>query len=108
MTAPISNGPTTTRLHHYAGHYCTSAQSPAPRRVPNPVVTASAPGQVWAIDVQFDSDRKGSVFKTCHAIDAFTRQHPPFRVKRPMGAADVIDMLGWLSLPMGTPGAARR
>ena len=22
MTAPISNGPTTTRLHHYAGHYC--------------------------------------------------------------------------------------
>ncbi|EPD72453.1 hypothetical protein HMPREF1478_01193, partial [Actinomyces sp. HPA0247] len=21
MTAPISNGPTTTRLHHYAGHY---------------------------------------------------------------------------------------
>lgn len=51
----------------------TSAQSPAPRRVPNAVVTASAPGQVWAIDVQFDSDRKGSVIKTCHAIDAFTR-----------------------------------
>ena len=23
MTAPISNGPTTTRLHHYAGHYST-------------------------------------------------------------------------------------
>ena len=22
MTAPISNGPATTRLHHYAGHYC--------------------------------------------------------------------------------------
>ena len=21
MTAPISNEPTTTRLHHYAGHY---------------------------------------------------------------------------------------
>ena len=21
MTAPISNGPATTRLHHYAGHY---------------------------------------------------------------------------------------
>ena len=21
VTAPISNGPTTTRLHHYAGHY---------------------------------------------------------------------------------------
>ena len=25
MTAPISNGPTTTRLHHYAGHYYTTA-----------------------------------------------------------------------------------
>ena len=24
MTAPISNGPTTTRLHHYAGHYSRS------------------------------------------------------------------------------------
>ena len=25
MTAPISNGPTTTRLHHYAGHYSVAA-----------------------------------------------------------------------------------
>ena len=24
MTAPISNEPTTTRLHHYAGHYCSA------------------------------------------------------------------------------------
>ena len=26
MTAPISNGPTTTRLHHYAGHYCVPGE----------------------------------------------------------------------------------
>ena len=26
MTAPISNGPTTTRLHHYAGHYLFSGE----------------------------------------------------------------------------------
>ena len=26
MTAPISNGPTTTRLHHYAGHYSKLSQ----------------------------------------------------------------------------------
>ena len=35
MTAPISNGPTTTRLHHYAGHYwpVRSARSAgAPRK----------------------------------------------------------------------------
>ena len=25
MTAPISNEPTTTRLHHYAGHYSTGS-----------------------------------------------------------------------------------
>ena len=25
MTAPISNGPATTRLHHYAGHYSQNA-----------------------------------------------------------------------------------
>ena len=29
MTAPItSNEPTTTRLHHYAGHYCFFAEMP--------------------------------------------------------------------------------
>ena len=26
MTAPISNEPTTTRLHHYAGHYFNNIQ----------------------------------------------------------------------------------
>ena len=26
MTAPISNGPATTRLHHYAGHYWVAAR----------------------------------------------------------------------------------
>ena len=28
MTAPISNEPTTTRLHHYAGHYSRSPPVP--------------------------------------------------------------------------------
>ena len=27
MTAPISNGPATTRLHHYAGHYYDHAET---------------------------------------------------------------------------------
>ena len=27
MTAPISNEPTTTRLHHYAGHYFLDLRS---------------------------------------------------------------------------------
>ena len=36
---------------------------------------------------------KGRVFKVCHAIGEFTRQHLAFRVERRMGAADVIEML---------------
>ena len=31
MTAPISNGPTTTRLHHYAGHYLPITKEAHPR-----------------------------------------------------------------------------
>ena len=31
MTAPISNGPTTTRLHHYAGHYWPKGAVPPTR-----------------------------------------------------------------------------
>ena len=32
MTAPItSNGPTTTRLHHYAGHYLAGSRKPGAR-----------------------------------------------------------------------------
>ena len=30
MTAPISNGPATTRLHHYAGHYSVRTHTPIP------------------------------------------------------------------------------
>ena len=46
------------------------------------LVKASAPGQVCAIDFQFDSDWKGRVFKVCNVIDEFTRQHLAFRVER--------------------------
>ena len=31
MTAPISNGPATTRLHHYAGHYYARSLIPLGR-----------------------------------------------------------------------------
>ena len=31
MTAPISNEPTTTRLHHYAGHYLAGSRKPGAR-----------------------------------------------------------------------------
>ena len=80
-----------------------------PRTAPRlqPLVTANAPGQVWAIDFQFDSDWKGRVFKVCHVIDEFTRQHLAFRVERRMGAVDVIEMLDLAVLAHGAPQVLR-
>ena len=71
------------------------------------LVEASAPGQVWAIDFQFDSDWKGRVFKVCNVIDEFTRQHLALRVERRMGAADVIEMLDLAGLAHGALQALR-
>ena len=67
------------------------------------LVKASAPGQVWAIDFQFDSDWKGRVFNVCNLIDEFTRQHLALRVVRCMGAVDVIGMLDLAALARGAP-----
>ena len=75
---------------------------------PQSLATASAHGQVWAIDVQVDSDWKGRVFSVCHVIDEFTRQHLAFRVERRMGAGDMIDMLDLTILSHGNPGNERR
>ena len=62
---------------------------------------------MWAIDFQFDSDWKGRVFKACHLIDEFTRQHLALRVERRMGAADVIDMRDLAVLAHGAPQVLR-
>ena len=84
-------------------------KAPKPRTAPRlqPLVTANAPGQVWAIDFQFDSDWKGRVFKVCNVIDEFTRQHLAFRVERRMGAVDVIEMLDLAALAHGAPQVLR-
>ena len=71
------------------------------------LVGASAPGQVWAIDCQFDSDWKGRVFEVCHVIDEFTRQHLALRIERCMGAVDVIDMHDLAALAHGAPQVLR-
>ena len=71
------------------------------------LVKASAPGQVWAIDFQFDSDWRGRVLKVCIVVDEFTRQHLAFRVERRMGAADVIEMLDLAALTHGAPQVLR-
>jgi len=71
------------------------------------LVRASAPGQVWAIDFQFDSDWKGRVFEVCNVIDEFTRLHLALRVERRMGAVDVIEMLDLAVLAHGAPQVLR-
>ena len=78
------------RLWRTEGLRVRPRKAPKPRTAPRlqRLVKASAPGQVWAIDFQFDSDWRGRVFKVCNLIDEFTRQHLAFRVERRMGAAD--------------------
>ena len=82
------------RLWRAEGLRVRARKAHKPRTAPRlqRLVRASAPGQVWAIDFQFDSDWRGRVFKVCNVIDEFTRQHLAFRVERRMGAADVIEM----------------
>lgn len=93
------------RLWRTEGLRVRPRKAPKPRTAPRlqRLVTASAPGQVWAIDFQFDSDWKGRVFKVCNVIDEFTRQHLAFRVERRMGAVDVIEMLDLAVLAHGAP-----
>ena len=50
------------RLWRTEGLRVRPRKASKPRTAPRlqPLVTASAPGQVWAIDFQFDSDWKGT------------------------------------------------
>lgn len=77
------------RLWRAEGLRVRARKAHKPRTAPRlqRLVKASAPGQVWAIDFQFDSDWKGRVFKVCNVIDEFTRQHLALRVERRMGGA---------------------
>ena len=97
------------RLWRTEGLRVRARKAHKPRTAPHlqHLVRASAPGQVWAIDFQFDSDWKGRVLKVCNVIDEFTRQHLAFRVERRMGAADVIDMRDLAVLTHGEPQVLR-
>ena len=97
------------RLWRAEGLRVRPRKAPKPRTAPRlqRLVKASAPGQVWAIDFQFDSDWKGRAFKVCNLIDEFTRQHLAFRIERRMGAADVIEMLDLAVLAHGAPQVLR-
>ena len=59
------------RLWHTEGLRVRPRKAHKPRTAPRlqRLVEASAPGQVWTIDFQFDSDWKGHVFKVCNVIE---------------------------------------
>ena len=61
------------RLWRSEGLRVRPRKAPKPRTAPRlqRLVKASAPGQVWAIDFQFDSDWKGRVFKVCNRACQF-------------------------------------
>ena len=71
MTAPISNGPATTRLHHYAGHYwimCESEGPPARRRAQ----AASTPRRTAPLNL---SAHTWSSFARTPGIEGYSYPH---------------------------------
>ena len=59
------------------------------------------PGDVWALDFQFDSTWHGKSIKICNIIDEYTREHVAFRVDTRIDAASVIELLDFAALEAG-------
>lgn len=59
------------------------------------------PGDVWALDFQFDSTWHGKTIKICNIIDEYTREHVAFIVARKLDAASVIELLDLACLEHG-------
>lgn len=83
---------------------CFHARAPKRRCLPlsTPrVEPAACPGDVWALDFQFDTDYHGKTFKICNVIDEFTREHVGFEVGRSITAVSVIELLSNLAACRG-------
>ena len=73
-----------------------------------PTITkAAAPGDVWAIDFQFDSTMAGKPFKILSIVDEHTRQALGGQVEYSITASDLIDQLDVLTIEHGSPKALR-
>ena len=96
------------RLWRAEGAARASAQSPqAPRRAYSAWSGLVLLGRCGTLMSSSTRTGRGRVFKVCHAIDEFTRQHLAVRVERRMGAADVIDMRDLAVLTHGAPQVLR-
>lgn len=78
------------------------SHNPEPRKG-----AAEKPGEIWALDFQFDSDYTGRAFKICNVIDEFSRKHVTFSLARSISAADVVEMLDVAVLEHGCPKVLR-
>jgi transposase InsO family protein len=73
-----------------------------------PTITkAAAPGDVWAIDFQFDSTMAGKPFKILSIVDEHTREALGGKVEYSITAEDLIDQLDVLVIERGMPKALR-
>ena len=65
------------------------------------VLAGQYPGDVWALDFQFDSTWHGKTIKICNIVDEYSRQHVAFAVDRRLDAASVIELLDVACLNYG-------
>ena len=68
---------------------------------------AAVPGDVWAIDFQFDSTMAGKPFKILSIVDEHTREALSGKVECSITASDLIDQLDVLVIERGMPRALR-
>ena len=74
---------------------------------PDGLLRATRPGEVWALDFQFDSTTDGRQFKMLHVVDEYTREALAIVVDRSIGADGVVACLEQLAGLHGPPGCVR-
>src|SRR5207245_6421837 len=68
---------------------------------------AVRPGEVWAIDFQFDATNDGRQLKSLNIVDEFIRQALATHVARSCDADGVLTILDRLQAEHGAPGFLR-
>lgn len=75
--------------------------------VPADRLRAERPGQVWAIDFQFDQAVNGRAIKLLNVVDEFTREALAMEVATSITADDTVRVLDALAAQRGAPAHVR-
>jgi putative transposase len=70
-------------------------------------IRATVPGEVWALDFQFDQTADGRVLKLLNVVDEFTRESLAMHVDRSITADQTVEVLERLAVVRGAPGHVR-